>query len=109
MENIKYSPLQSWDRQNKILLLLGGLFLFAVLTLGIFVIKNKDMMEATPNPVVPTEPGTGEGAACTMDAKVCSDGSAVGRTGPNCEFALCPGENPALEEQTQNPGISEMN
>jgi hypothetical protein len=28
--------------------------------------------------------------ACTMEAKVCSDGSAVGRSGPNCEFAECP-------------------
>ncbi len=28
--------------------------------------------------------------ACTMDAKICPDGSAVGRTGPNCEFAPCP-------------------
>lgn len=30
--------------------------------------------------------------ACTMEAKICPDGSAVGRTGPNCEFAACPGE-----------------
>lgn len=28
---------------------------------------------------------------CTHDAKQCSDGSYVGRTGPNCEFAACPG------------------
>ncbi len=28
--------------------------------------------------------------ACTMEAKMCPDGSAVGRTGPNCEFAPCP-------------------
>jgi hypothetical protein len=28
--------------------------------------------------------------ACTMDAKICPDGSAVGRVGPNCEFAPCP-------------------
>jgi hypothetical protein len=28
--------------------------------------------------------------ACTMEAKLCPDGSAVGRTGPNCEFAKCP-------------------
>lgn len=28
--------------------------------------------------------------ACTMEVKVCPDGSAVGRTGPNCEFAECP-------------------
>jgi len=30
--------------------------------------------------------------ACTLEAKVCPDGSAVGRTGPNCEFEPCPGE-----------------
>ncbi len=28
--------------------------------------------------------------ACTQEAKICPDGSAVSRTGPNCEFALCP-------------------
>lgn len=29
--------------------------------------------------------------ACTLEAKACPDGSYVGRTGPNCEFAPCPG------------------
>lgn len=33
-----------------------------------------------------------EPIACTADAKICPDGSAVGRTGPNCEFAQCPEE-----------------
>ncbi len=28
--------------------------------------------------------------ACTMEAKLCPDGSYVGRSGPNCEFAACP-------------------
>ena len=28
--------------------------------------------------------------ACTEEAKICPDGSAVGRTGPKCEFAACP-------------------
>ncbi|VVB98433.1 Uncharacterised protein [uncultured archaeon] len=28
--------------------------------------------------------------ACTQEAKLCSDGSYVGRTGPNCTFAACP-------------------
>ena len=32
------------------------------------------------------------GVACTQDAKLCPDGSYVGRTGPNCEFAACPQE-----------------
>jgi len=29
---------------------------------------------------------------CTQDAKLCPDGSYVGRVGPNCEFTSCPGE-----------------
>jgi hypothetical protein len=38
---------------------------------------------ATGNPPV-------GGVACTMEAKICPDGSAVGRSGPKCEFAPCP-------------------
>jgi putative hemolysin len=34
--------------------------------------------------------------ACTMEAKLCPDGSAVGRSGPNCEFAECPDEVPVV-------------
>ncbi len=33
-----------------------------------------------------------EFVACTVDAKMCPDGSYVGRTGPTCEFAACPEE-----------------
>jgi hypothetical protein len=29
-------------------------------------------------------------SVCSMEAKVCPDGSSVGRTGPYCEFAACP-------------------
>lgn len=28
--------------------------------------------------------------SCTLEVKICPDGSAVGRTGPNCEFVQCP-------------------
>ena len=36
------------------------------------------------------------GKACTDEAKQCPDGKTyVGRTGPNCEFAACPGEGEA--------------
>ena len=31
--------------------------------------------------------------ACTAEAKICPDGSSVGRSGPNCEFAECPTDN----------------
>ena len=33
--------------------------------------------------------------ACTMEAKICPDGSAVGRVAPNCDFAPCPTPAPA--------------
>ena len=32
----------------------------------------------------------GDEKACTDEAKMCPDGSYVGRSGPNCEFAACP-------------------
>lgn len=31
-----------------------------------------------------------EPVACTMEAKICPDGSSIGRTGPKCEFTPCP-------------------
>lgn len=38
--------------------------------------------------------------ACTMEAKLCPDGSAVGRTGPKCEFAPCP---TSIEKPASSP------
>ena len=34
--------------------------------------------------------GLWEPVACTMEAKICPDGSSVGRVPPDCEFAPCP-------------------
>jgi len=34
--------------------------------------------------------GGEEPVACTMDAKLCPDGSYVGRVSPDCDFASCP-------------------
>ena len=42
-----------------------------------------------------------ERVVCTMDAKICPDGSGVGRVGPNCEFALCPEEQQKTIPQRQ--------
>ncbi len=33
-----------------------------------------------------------QGTVCTMEAKLCPDGSYVGRVGPKCEFEKCKGE-----------------
>lgn len=56
-------------------IIIGGI------VLGIFVLLPKFFVAPAPVPV-----------ACTMEAKLCPDGSYVGRTGPNCEFAACPPE-----------------
>ena len=37
---------------------------------------------------------------CTQEAKLCPDGSSVGRTGPNCEFAECPEITPPVVNET---------
>lgn len=43
--------------------------------------------------------GSDDNRACTMEAKLCPDGSYVGRSGPNCEFAACPEEKSPITEQ----------
>ena len=48
-------------------------------SVGIFIF-NQDTVVAPPV----------DGVACTMEALECPDGSYVGRSGPNCEFAACP-------------------
>ncbi|MFA5023044.1 MAG: hypothetical protein WC385_00930 [Candidatus Paceibacterota bacterium] len=35
---------------------------------------------------------------CTKEAKICPDGSSVGRTGPKCEFEECPFTPDAIDE-----------
>ncbi len=47
--------------------------------------------------------------ACTEEAKVCPDGTTVGRTGPNCEFTPCPFQDNTLNhcKQEQQKEIAE--
>ena len=54
------------------------------------VVTHPIQVQPAPVPVAPEQPT--EPKACTMEAKLCPDGSYVSRTGPNCEFAKCPGE-----------------
>ena len=46
-------------------------------------------MQGYPRTAVPTN----SPVACSQEVKLCPDGSAVGRVGPNCEFAKCPQQN----------------
>ncbi|OGZ60670.1 MAG: hypothetical protein A2919_02110 [Candidatus Spechtbacteria bacterium RIFCSPLOWO2_01_FULL_43_12] len=54
-------------------------FIFITLVLAVLAVYNGNNLPQEQEPVF-----------CTQDAKLCPDGSYVGRTGPNCEFADCP-------------------
>jgi hypothetical protein len=55
-------------------------FLILVVLVGVFIVAVKSD---------PPVPGSDD-IACTLEARQCPDGSYVGRSGPNCEFAPCP-------------------
>lgn len=59
--------------------MLLGVALIILLGFGSFLYKN----------ALQKGPVTGAPVACTLDARICPDGSAVGRTGPTCEFEAC--------------------
>lgn len=73
-------------RYNILLIIVG--FIIAVLagTGGYILGMNSNKSSIVPITVTPTI----QQRACTDEAKICPDGTAVGRTGPNCEFAPCP-------------------
>lgn len=69
-----YKYLNTYHIMKKLLVLLSVL---VILLSSVFMVSS-----ITSNKV-----------ACTMEAKICPDGSAVGRTGPKCEFEKCPNES----------------
>ncbi len=60
--------------------LIALVVILVVLGIGGFMYRN-----ALEHPNTPTPAAT----ACTMEAKLCPDGSGVGRSGPDCAFAAC--------------------
>ncbi len=52
--------------------------------------------QATATPVH----GSGSGSICSMEAKICPDGTAVRRSGLKCEFATCENPPPATTRGT---------
>jgi hypothetical protein len=77
------------SQKNLVTMLIIIIVLLGV-SLGYVLITKKAEapVQTNPNPS-----GNNPGTACTQEAKVCPNGTSVGRTGPNCEFAPCPGED----------------
>ncbi len=57
-----------------------------ILVFGLLIVSGFLLLRTSEKPLVEQ--------ACTQEAMVCPDGSTVGRTGPNCEFAPCPERDP---------------
>ena len=74
------------NQSPNIKLLLAGIVLIVVLGLGGFLYRN--MLEHPPSPTQ---------TVCTLEAKICPDGTTVGRTGPSCEFSPCPPPNVSID------------
>ncbi len=64
--------------------LLFGISIIVIIGVGGLVYRN-----AIERPL--------ETGACTLDARVCPDGTTLGRTGPSCTFPACPPPNVVLE------------
>jgi hypothetical protein len=63
--------------------LAGGLLVWVVLT------SSTPAAPYTP-PIITTSTPDTPVRGCTKELKICPDGTGVGRSGPNCEFAACP-------------------
>lgn len=85
---------------KKILTIIVFVVVLVVAGIGVMLVGQQSESPLTPTPI-PEE----EQVACTMDAKICPDGSYVGRQGPRCEFAACPGANTS----TDSAGAIESN
>jgi hypothetical protein len=73
---------------------------------GAYVYVNKKSAEKLENSIreiSKNSTATTTNVACTMDAKMCPDGSYVGRSGPKCEF-VCPSINTSLKTYRLNDG-----
>jgi hypothetical protein len=80
-------------KKRIILLIIIGVFVIGITAVSGYI--NNKVLDGN----IPKDDGV---YACTMDAKVCPDGSAVGRTGPQCEFQACPGENSDTDSTSLN-------
>ncbi len=66
-----------------------GMILVGVLLIGGVAWAASRNTESVVTSISPNVTST-QGWECNGDAKICPDGSLVGRTGPNCEFVSCP-------------------
>ena len=69
---------------------------FIAIFVAVVFIGGAVLYVLNPEPIEYKNPNEGS-VVCTADAKLCPDGTYVGRTGSNCEF-VCPAEATTTSE-----------
>jgi|GEM_PF-2827981 len=87
------SPPVSLNPPNfkKVVMVAGGIFILSLVGVSGYYLGYLQGLKGSATEPISSEPFIPEGVACTMEAKMCPDGTAVGRGGLSCEFAPCPG------------------
>lgn len=78
-------------------IVLIGILVIAVVAGGAYYLQSKEALPYFFRVKTP------EQKACTQEAKLCPDGSSVGRVGPNCEFTPCPSPSSSQTDKTATP------
>ncbi len=74
------------DKNEKPIVVILLILVMGLIISLMFAMNNRLLFEE------PTAPPYGDDdVMCTMEAKICPDGSSVGRMPPSCEFTPCPG------------------
>ncbi len=82
-----------WSKGTTVLVMRNNTMDLAYTNCDAARLANATSTPAQPlptTPLKPAPPAPAEPVACTMEARICPDGSYVGRTGPKCEFSACP-------------------
>jgi hypothetical protein len=84
-----------------VVLIIAGI---AVAKFGNFSPSSTDAVATSTEPVATTSKPVitdTQPIVCTMEAKICPDGSYVSRTGPKCEFKVCPAADSSANKVVQ--------
>jgi hypothetical protein len=95
VNNNNQSSQNSGLKKNIVLPVIVLIITILALSIGFFLGKNSNIILNVNSLITPTN----DAKSCTLETKICPDGSSVGRTGPNCEFTPCPTINKS-EPQT---------
>lgn len=87
---LEISEMQPTNRTKQLALLIGAVSLMVISSVVGYYFGTQHSANTASQEILNQSPSPQSDVICTMDAMICPDGTSVGRTGPDCEFAPCP-------------------